>query len=278
MKGLTTERPASRPTTISNSPAITINSRLFGLASRKERWGPSCKGWLVIALFMVWIAGSFTYAAYPFLAVTHRVNAHTLVVEGWVHQYAIHTAVNEFKAGYYERVFTTGGPVAGTGGYTNDYNTSATQAAAQLEAEGLSRDLIQAVPARISDRDRTYGAARALRDWLSEHHSNVRAINVLTENVHARRTRLLFQAALGERTTVGIIAVASPDYDAGHWWRYSEGVRDVISEAIAYVYVNFFFWPRERQVRRGLPFSVKGKEASFPTDLLRSSNRVLILL
>jgi uncharacterized SAM-binding protein YcdF (DUF218 family) len=169
------------------------------------------------------------------------VNADTLIVEGWVNQYAIRTAVSEFRGGHYERVFTTGGPVAGMGGYTNDYNTSATQAAAQLQAEGLSADLIQAVPARISDRDRTYNAARALRDWLSKHPSSVRAINVLTQDVHARRTRLLFERALGQRTTVGIIAVANPDYDARHWWRYSEGVRDVISEAIAYLYAKFVF-------------------------------------
>jgi hypothetical protein len=187
------------------------------------------------------MAGLSTYTAYPFLAVTHRVNADTLVVEGWIQPYAIRAAVSEFQAGHYERVFTTGGPVAGMGGYTNDYNTSATQAAAQLQAEGLSADLIQAVPARISERDRTYSAARALDAWLSGHDSSVHAINVLTQDVHARRTRLLFQTALGERATVGIIAVSNPDYDAGHWWRYSEGVRDVISEAIAYLYARFLF-------------------------------------
>lgn len=240
MRELTIERPSSRPPTMTHPPALRSNRRLFGLATRRERWGLSWKGWVVIGVLVIGTAGSLTYAAYPFLAVTHCVNADTLVVEGWVHQYAIRAAVNEFQAGSYERVFTTGGPVTGMGGYTNDYNTSATQAAAQLQAEGLSPDLIQAVPARISDRDRTYSAARALRDWLSEHHSSVRAINVLTQDVHARRTRLLFERALGDRTTVGVIAVANPDYDARHWWRYSEGVRDVISEGIAYLYAKFF--------------------------------------
>ena len=79
------------------------------------------------------------------------------------------------------------------------------------------------------------------RCLVTEHDSSVHAINVLTQDVHARRTRLLFQRALGERATVGIIAVSNPDYDAGHWWRYSEGVRDVISEAIAYLYARFLF-------------------------------------
>ena len=30
--------------------------------------------------------------------------------------------------------------------------------------------------------------------------------------------------------SVGIIAVPSPDYDPHRWWRYSEGVKDVVSE------------------------------------------------
>jgi uncharacterized SAM-binding protein YcdF (DUF218 family) len=246
MKGLTIERPFSRFPTAIHSPALARKSRLFGLATRRERWGLSWKAWFVIALLVVVLAVSFTYAAYPFLAVTHRIDADTLVVEGWIHEYAIRSAVKEFQTGHYKRLFTTGGPVAGMGGYTNDYNTSANQAAVRLQAEGLPPNLIQAVPARISERDRTYNAARALRDWLREDHSSVPAVNVLTEDVHARRTRLLFQTALGERTTVGIIAVANPDYDAKHWWRYSEGVRDVIGEAIAYTYAKFFFWPQER--------------------------------
>ena len=49
----------------------------------------------------------------------------TLVVEGWIHEYAIRAAVEEFKKGSYQRVFTTGGPVVGNGGYVNDYQTSA---------------------------------------------------------------------------------------------------------------------------------------------------------
>jgi len=201
----------------------------------------------VIGLLVIGLATSFMYGAYPFLAVTHRVNTDALVVEGWVHQYAIRAAINEFKGGHYQRVFTTGSPIVGMGGYTNDYNTSASLGAGRLRAEGFSPDLIQMVPSRVSDRDRTYSAARALRDWFSEHHATVRGINVVTEDVHSRRSRLLFQEAFGPSVKVGIIAVANPDYDANHWWRYSEGVRDVVSESVAYLYAKLFFWPsRER--------------------------------
>jgi len=52
---------------------------------------------------------------HPFLAVTHRVPAKVLVVEGWTHVYGVDAAVQEFKSGHYERILTTGGPVEGIG-------------------------------------------------------------------------------------------------------------------------------------------------------------------
>ena len=75
------------------------------------------------------------------------------------------------------------------------------------------------------DRDRTYGSAVALRSWFRDHKIAVRGINVLTEDVHARRTRLFFQKALGPQIRVGIIGVINPDYDSKYWWCYSEGVK-----------------------------------------------------
>lgn len=48
-----------------------------------------------------------------------------LVIEGWVHEYAITADAEEFQTGAYHHLFTTGGPVTGQGGYLNDYNTSA---------------------------------------------------------------------------------------------------------------------------------------------------------
>jgi uncharacterized SAM-binding protein YcdF (DUF218 family) len=183
---------------------------------------------------------------YPFLATTHRIDTDVLVVEGWVHEYAIRGAVQEFRRGSYQRVFTTGGPVIGIGGYINDFQTSASVGAGLLKNAGVPPELVQMVPSRVMDRDRTYGSAVALREWFREHSMTVQSLNILTENAHARRTRLLFQRALGNNIAVGIIAVPNPDYDKGRWWRYSEGVKDVSNEAFAYVYARLFFHPSER--------------------------------
>jgi uncharacterized SAM-binding protein YcdF (DUF218 family) len=180
---------------------------------------------------------------YPFLAVTNRTNSDVLVVEGWIHDYASRAAVKEFREGGYRHVFTTGGPVQGSGGYINDYNTAASVGAGRLKQNGLPGEYLQMVPSRVMDRDRTYGSAIALRNWFRQRNAKVRAINVVTEDVHARRSWLLFRKAFGKDTAVGIIAVPNPDYDSKKWWRYSEGVKEVFSEAVAYIYAALLFHP-----------------------------------
>ena len=219
--------------------------KFCGILKRKERWGLSWRGWLLLSSAGL-VAAYFAFLnIHPFLAVTHRVNTNILVVEGWIHRYSIRGGVEEFKNGSYERIFTTGGPWTGEGGYTNDYNTSASVGADRLKRSGLSDESVQMVPSHVMDRDRTYDSAIALRNWLRDHHLPVRGINVVTENVHARRTRLLFHEALGKEVTVGVIAVPNPDYDSEHWWRYSQGVKDVVSETVAFIYAKLLFYPSD---------------------------------
>jgi uncharacterized SAM-binding protein YcdF (DUF218 family) len=219
--------------------------KLFGIFMRKERWGLSWQSRLIVFTAVLLTFYLFLFRVYSFLAVTHRVDTNVLVVEGWIHEYAIRAAVAEFRSNSYQRVFTTGGPVEGTGGYINDYKTSASVGADLLTKFGLANESVQMVPSRVMDRDRTYGSAIALRNWFREHNMPVRSMNIVTEDVHARRTRLLFEKAFRGSVTVGIIAVPDPDYDSRHWWRYSQGVKDVSTEAIAYVYAKLLFFPPE---------------------------------
>jgi uncharacterized SAM-binding protein YcdF (DUF218 family) len=232
-------------TVMARSPLTEAAPRraLWGLIGRKERWSLSWRGRLIL-VSAVLLGGVLVFkSVYPFLATTHRVNANILVVEGWVHEYTIRAAVRGFQSNHYQQIFTTGGPVEGTGGYTNDYNTSASVGADLLRKAGVPNGTLQMVPSRVMDRDRTYSSAVALRNWFREHNMAVSGIDVVTEDLHARRSRLLFQKAFGRDVQVGVIAVPNPDYDSKHWWRYSKGVKDVISEAAGYVYARFLFWP-----------------------------------
>jgi uncharacterized SAM-binding protein YcdF (DUF218 family) len=221
------------------------SQKLCGIVTLKERWGLSWQGRLFVTSVVLLAIYAVVLNVHPFLAVTHRVNAKILVVEGWIDEYALRAGADEFKTGDYEHIITTGGPVTGSGGYTNDYNTLASVGARRLKAAGVVDEFVQMVPSHVTGRERTYSSAVALRDWFHEHHIKVQNMNIVTETTHARRTWLLYQKAFGETATIGIIAVPNPDYDARHWWRYSEGVKGVGSEALAYVYARLFFHPSE---------------------------------
>ena len=213
----------------------------FGLVNRRKRWGLSWSGWLGLVIGTLAVGLFLVLHIQPFLAHTKRVDTRILVVEGWARQFAMNAAVTEFQTGHYDKVYTTGGPIVGTDGATNDYNTSASVGQDLLVKVGMPAQVIQMVPSHVAGRDRTYSSAVALREWFRQHNITVHSINVLTEDAHGRRTRLLFQRAFGRHVAVGIISIQNPDYDPKHWWRYSEGVRDVLGESIAYVYAKFLF-------------------------------------
>ncbi|MGH7954012.1 MAG: ElyC/SanA/YdcF family protein, partial [Limisphaerales bacterium] len=219
------------------------SKNFWGIFTRKERWEISWRGWLILILALLIAVVFLVLNIQPFLAQTHRVNANVLVVEGWIHEYAVRAAVVEFQNGHYEKIYTTGGPIVGSDGSTNDFDTSASVGAELLEKVGMPSKLVQMVPSHEVNRDRTYSSAVALRNWFRQHKMTVHSFNVLTEDAHARRTRLLFQEAFGRRVAVGIISVPDPDYQANHWWRYSEGVREVLGESIAYLYAKILFHP-----------------------------------
>jgi uncharacterized SAM-binding protein YcdF (DUF218 family) len=216
---------------------------LGGLLVRKESWRLSGLGRLILAIATAALGTWVFFEVYPFLAITNAVGTDTLVVEGWVHEHAIRIAAKEFKTNPYKRVFTTGGPVEGLGGYVNDYQTAASVGAEALVKAGVAADAVQMVPSHVIGRDRTYISAIALRNWLHDNDVSVNSFNVLTESTHARRTRLLFEEVFADRVRVGVISIPSPDYDQRRWWRYSQGVKDVLTEGVAYIYVKFFFWP-----------------------------------
>lgn len=240
---------AAHTSMLGNASPQNPRRRLGGLFVRKECWRLSWRGRLLFATFALLAALFSVFEIHPFLTVTHRVNTKTLVVEGWTHYFGVDGAVQEFKTGHYERVLTTGGSEEGAGTSSSPIDTEAYQSAELLQKAGLPAGLVQSVPSLFVGRNRTYNSAVTLRHWLQEHAPQLHDFNVLTEDTHARRTWLLFQAAFGKQYHVGIISVANPDYDAKRWWHTSEGVRVVIDESVAYVYAKFFFWPGEAQAK-----------------------------
>jgi hypothetical protein len=209
----------------------------LGLVQRKEHWTLSLRGWLVCLVLGTSVAATVGLSLHPFLAVHAPVDAEALVVEGWISDRALDAAARAFADGTAATIYVTGGPLS-QGSHLKEYQSYAQLGLATLRELGVHPDKLTPVPAPETHGNRTLHSAIALRQYFAAHHLQPVAINVVTEGAHARRSRLLFQRALGDATRVGVICVPNPDYDPDRWWAYSEGWRSVIGETVGYVYAK----------------------------------------
>ncbi|MEM7554568.1 MAG: ElyC/SanA/YdcF family protein [Cyanobacteria bacterium P01_A01_bin.84] len=211
------------------------------LIKRQEIWMLTFQG-LVVAIALIAVLTMFVMTQIqPFLAVNHPIAADVLVVEGWMSDYGIKAALNEFKAGSYRQIVTTGIPVK-KGYYLAEYNNFAEIAAATLKKMGLEEENITIVPSPEVKKDRTYASAIAFRQWLENTDIQPQAINIVSESTHARRSWFLYKKVLESKMKAGIISIPSQSYNPQKWWKYSAGVRSVINETIAYLYALIFSW------------------------------------
>ena len=214
----------------------------LGLLRRRQCLVPTVRGWGLLAFSFAALMLLAVREVRPFLAVTDPVPGGVLVVEGWVPDYMLEAAIAEFRQNHYTKLFVTGTPLE-RGAPLSEYTNFAFLGAASLVKLGLSTNDVQPVPTGLTRRDRTYTSALSLKQWWREHGLTPSKVNLITGGPHARRSRLLFEKALGKSVTVGVIALADREYDEQRWWHYSQGVRTVIDEALAYVYARLLFHP-----------------------------------
>ena len=217
--------------------------RAFGLLAWREHWTLSRRGkWLLlgIALGML-VAGH--WIAYPFLAINRPLRGEALIVEGWISVYTVHQAAAAFAAGHYRRVLVVRPLYEGEPGVIHG-RSAGEYFASVLKRCGVPPEAVETVFFPGGAQDRTYHSALGVRQWLADHGESVKSLDVATQGPHARRSRLLYEKAFGGSARVGVIALEDPSYDGTHWWRTSEGVRDVLGESVAYLYARFFFSPR----------------------------------
>ena len=214
-----------------------MQSRLF---TRKQCWVPTAGGWIVLVLLTLGAVGLGAGSIPGFLCVNHRVAAEVLVVECWLPDYAMQGAIQEFKRGGYKYVVTSSGAI-GAPWLQSRFKTGGEFAAANLAALGLDPKAIIATAAPQQSRDRTYASALPIKEWLRGADTTVKAVNVYSLSAHARRSRLLFQKALGDKVKVGVISHPDGQVDLESWWPSMDGFTEVVSEGLAYLYARFLF-------------------------------------
>ena len=176
---------------------------------------------------------------YPFLAITETVPTRILVLDGWLPTYDINKAAALYLAGHYQTLLDVNG--------TYDFQAvdqdpgNAYIVRRILVRDGVPPDQVKPVIFPGAKVDRTYISAVAVKEWCRQHGIPLQSLDIATLGPHARRSRLIYEKALGKGVKVGVIALDDPAYDSLRWWRSSEGVREVLFEFVAYVYVRFLF-------------------------------------
>ena len=214
----------------------------LGLLRRRQCLVPTLRGWLLVALSLTALGLVGVLGIGPFLEVTDSVPGGVLVIEGWAPDYMLQAAMAEFRRDHYARLFVTGIPLQ-QGAPLSEYTNYACIGAAVLVKLGMSTNEVQSVPTGPIRRDRTYAMALSLKHWLRDHDMAPTKVNLMTGGPHARRSRLMFEKALGKGVTVGVMAIPVNDLDVRSWWHSSQGVRTVIGEALAYAYARLLFYP-----------------------------------
>ena len=177
-----------------------------------------------------------------FLAINCPVRGELLVVEGWIPDYAMPGAISEFGKNGYKQMIAVGGRIE-LGSHLSDFKSYGRLAQARLIALGFNGERLVVLDTGDIKKDRTYESAKAAQQWAGLNRVSMQGLDVYTLGAHARRSRLLFQKAFGDDVAVGVIAAENQSYESGGWWKSSNGVRDVMSELISYVYAVGFFHP-----------------------------------
>jgi hypothetical protein len=221
-----------------------MNTRrpFLGLLQRRQCVVPTWRGWLLLLLAFGTLGAMGVRGLYNFLAVNEPISGGILVVEGWSPDYVIEGAAEDFWHDGYKLICVTGGPIE-IGNALREFHTYAECGRALLLKFGVPDAAIHIVPAASVERDRTYASGVALKRWIEQGGTPETRINISGNGPHSRRTRFLYQKALGSGFQVGISNVEEKTFDPKAWWKSSQGFRIVMDESIAYAYARLFFSP-----------------------------------
>jgi hypothetical protein len=195
---------------------------------------PTWTGWFcLIAILVLFLYAGFIFGE-SFLAETDRVPADTLVVEGWIGRRGLQAAVDEFWRGGYLYIVTTGGL---TSGFWEDQPQSyADMAANELIRLGIPRERMFVAISEKTERYRTFESAVAV--WRTLHLAGIKpkGLNIFTFGPHARRSVMVFAKVNWGVNKVGVIGWCPPEYQKERWWESSERSKELIEEAVGYLY------------------------------------------
>lgn len=205
------------------------------------------------------VGAAFLLIAMPlhdFLAVSKPLGQDILVVEAWIPKEALAQVPSVLRSGHYRYLVVVGYPTG-----PSDSESSVDVAGTALEKLGCetSKMVKIKVPFQSTRRSyvipigpptpcgialrfeltrRTYASALAVSEWLQSSRIPAHGVDVFTASVHARKSWILFQHAIGDKYRVGIIAAPLKYYNPRYWLLSRKGIWLVPLELISYFYAK----------------------------------------
>ncbi|MEZ5977440.1 MAG: hypothetical protein R3F34_04400 [Planctomycetota bacterium] len=103
----------------------------------------------------------------------------------------------------------------------------------------MPQERLVPVPAGEARTERTRTSAAALRSELDRRGATGGALDLFTEDAHARRSRAVFADELGPERRLGVVALPPTGYVADEWFRSSAGVKTTLVEFFAWAFEAF---------------------------------------
>lgn len=213
------------------------------LTKRTECRRLTLQGWLCVLVALLIIGFVFFNSVHSFLAVSKPVRADILVVDGLLTGYAYDTIVKFIERDNYKFVIATGVDMNYVYTQEDGYN-NAELSYKILLTKKIENCRIEKAPAYKVIKDRTFTSAITLRKWLLDNDLKDQSFNLVTIGCHARRSLVLYRKVFKGERKVGVISIEDLSYDSDKWYKYSQGVRTVLSEVIGYTYNILFFHPK----------------------------------
>lgn len=185
---------------------------------------------LILALLLGGVLATVGFAlwVHPFLAVTHRIPADVLVVEGWVPEEVLQEAAREFKTGRYSHVLVSGMQAEAAPAAALEHH--ATRAFKRLGELGVPGDQLLLCPSPYSTTHRTANTARGVRQKIVDAGLKPNGINLVSGGPHSRQSWLAYRRILADVSPVGVIAVRKGHYNPSAWWMSRQGLSWVLKD------------------------------------------------
>lgn len=209
---------------------------------KKEIYLPTKRSWFILlGAFFVIIWCILRYA-HPFLALEQPLSSTDLViVEGWMSDDQMQKAAQWIEHQSNDPIVVTTGSGVNKGlARLIDKNSYAAIAKELLSIYGVPAQQVVALPSKQVRKDRTRMTAQTVSQWLAKN-PEIQAITLISEDTHARRSFMIFRKYIPQHFDLGVISLSSLEYEAEQWWTSSEGVRAVLYEGIACLYVFLFY-------------------------------------